>query len=533
MPAPSSRPASRTHQRPPAPVTPGPRVRLVLAGLAALLCLPAAEARSQTIGEATRAEFDLSQRERVGGGEVTVTDSNLPGQDGGASLLVAGSTLGTYGDQAVSLEAEVTTTDDGTVRLLTRGRHGFDLTGISLATDVWLEGDSDMLVRSTLVDELTLSNVPGNMATLELYFQLRGMSDAEITKDAFPADLSYTMATQIQLDVATSAPHTGGGTHAASLVFPGGYLPFDLDEQRFVDDYVVLTLDVDPTQPIPLTIELEITPLTNVSNFVEIGTLNAVGRHEPWLFDNGAELLGAVVKDNLGNPINGALIGSAAGYAYPVSDDGTPPPPFPPPTVVLSPVAVVDTDLGDANPVTVPREWMIDQSGLSVPFASGQTGFDVHFSQTNALRTSGLAGNAWQSATAFTLPLQGFIDFDLGATQIIDRLVMWSGTLEDIRVQISDSPSGPWTELGQYTLTSHLGFFSYNGEILDLGGIHAGRYLRIQVDSAYLVDPSFTWANVGEVAVSAIPLPEPGFAGAFGTGVLLLGVLDRRRRSRH
>ena len=180
-----------------------------------------------------------------------------------------------------------------------------------------------------------------------------------------------------------------------------------------------------------------------------------------------------------------------------------------------------------------PFENMIDQSGLWEPFASGQTGFDVYFSNPDAERTD--TTGSWQSETVFTLPLQGYIDFDLGADHRIDRLAIWNVSLEDIRVQVAMDAAGPWTEVGEYSLTTSVfAFSSFPVQVVDFGAEYDAHYLRIEVDSAHLYASSFTYAIVGEVAVSSVtPVPEPGgvlmaWSGA-GVLALLRGMRHRRR----
>ena len=516
-------PSSRFPFPPARSLSPLP-VRASLLALAGL-CLMALPVAAQTLGPVTRAEYDLTHTELVGGSTVVVND-NEPGQDGTDSILVTGQVVGTWGVEDVRVEAQVLPTADNLVRLMAEGEHAYDCTGIDINNDTWTTADSDILARASLVDELTVSGVSTPTATVELYFQIRGMADALIDIDP-GGDISYTMATQVRLDVATALPHTGGGTHATSIVWPGGYRVADLDEQKFLDEYVMLSLEVDPTEPIPLDIAFEITPATTIRHRVEIGSLDMTGLHRPSFWDAGAELLGVVVKDDTGTVVPNALIAAGSGYDFPVVED--PPPPHPPANVILSPVAIIDSDLGEYN-ATVPYEHMIDQSGLSVNFTSGQTGFDTHFSLPNALRTSGSYVNNWQSVLDTTLPMQGYIDFDLGSTQSIDRVAIWNVTLEDVTFLIADDPAGPWTPIGSFTLPSHYSWFSYDANILDLGGSHTGRYLRLQVDSAYLTSTSSTYGIVGELAVRALPVPEPGALMMLGSGGLALAALGARRR---
>jgi hypothetical protein len=159
------------------------------------------------------------------------------------------------------------------------------------------------------------------------------------------------------------------------------------------------------------------------------------------------------------------------------------------------------------------------------------TSFDGYFDFNPVPFNSGTTANTWNSLIDFTLPLTGHIDFDLGGTRQIDRIALWNKTLENIRVQISDSPGGPWTEIGQYSLPNHWNFLSYTADVLDLGGLHTASHLRIEIDSAhkFSFSDTFTYAIVGEAAVSAVPVPEPEHLLMLAAGVPTLALLARRR----
>lgn len=134
----------------------------------------------------------------------------------------------------------------------------------------------------------------------------------------------------------------------------------------------------------------------------------------------------------------------------------------------------------------------------------------------------------------FTLPLTGSVDFDLGGPQAIDRVLLWNLSLQNIRLQIADAPGGPFTEVGSYVLPNRLSFLSYSPERLSLGGTFSASYLRIAIDSAYTFAPTdtFTYAIVGEVAVSATPVPEPESWLMWAAGVPALALLGRQRARR-
>jgi hypothetical protein len=191
------------------------------------------------------------------------------------------------------------------------------------------------------------------------------------------------------------------------------------------------------------------------------------------------------------------------------------------PTVVhagtmLSPVAVLGTDLGTFDPAQVPLENMINQSSIDIPFTSGVTDFDDYFDPSNQPFGQGGPGN-WQSDFSFNLPLMGFVDFDLGDTYSMDRIAIWNRSLENIDVFFSDTPGGLTTLGGSFHLTNHLNFpFSYLPEILELNSTVEARYMRFQINSTYKFDVSdtFAYAIVGEVVVETTA-DAPEFSADF------------------
>ena len=157
-----------------------------------------------------------------------------------------------------------------------------------------------------------------------------------------------------------------------------------------MDDFLVLSFDVDPSEDFPFEVSFEIEPTTNLTGGVEFANIATNGMHRPSFWDMAAELRGVVVSDAVGTPIPNVSISSEAGYDYPV--DTAPPVPVPPQKVILSPVAAIDSDLGEFDPVDAPFERMLDQSGLVVPFTSGQTGFDVYFTNPDANESAAASG---------------------------------------------------------------------------------------------------------------------------------------------
>jgi len=183
--------------------------------------------------------------------------------------------------------------------------------------------------------------------------------------------------------------------------------------------------------------------------------------------------------------------------------------------VMLSPAQVLGTDLGTYDP-TVPLENMINQSGLDKPFTSGVTDFDAYFSTGAPAYGQGGVGN-WQSDYSFNLPLMGYVDFDLGAVYMIDRVAVWNRSLETGQFLVSQTLGGPMEVAGSFTLLNRLNFpFSYLPEIVELDEPVQARYVRIEIDSTYKFDPTdtFAYAIVGEVVVDVVP-DAAGFAADF------------------
>jgi hypothetical protein len=180
--------------------------------------------------------------------------------------------------------------------------------------------------------------------------------------------------------------------------------------------------------------------------------------------------------------------------------------------VALSPVAVVGTSPGSFGP-TVPPERMIDQSGVTTPFTSGVTVFDQYFANPGqTFATSGNGGvHNWQSEVSFTLPLAGYVDFDLGATYRLNRLALWNRSLKNVTVKVRKELNGPEQVAGSYTLFSRLSFpFSYAVDVLTFNQVVDGRYVRVAFDSVHTFNTTdtFGYAIVGEVVLSAAPVTD-------------------------
>jgi hypothetical protein len=184
---------------------------------------------------------------------------------------------------------------------------------------------------------------------------------------------------------------------------------------------------------------------------------------------------------------------------------------------ILSPTAVLGTDLGTFDPATA-LENMINQSGLDKPFTSGVTDFDEYFTTGAPPFGQGRFDFGWQSDFTFTLPLTGFVDFDLGAVYAIDRIAVWNRSLENGNFLVSETLGGPFTNAGSFHLANKLNFpFSYQPEIVALDDTVNARYLRFDITSAYKFDvtDTFAYAIVGEVAVDVVTDEPPGLTADF------------------
>lgn len=180
---------------------------------------------------------------------------------------------------------------------------------------------------------------------------------------------------------------------------------------------------------------------------------------------------------------------------------------------ILSPVTVTETGLGTFSPNTAGLTNMINQSGLaSHPFVSGTTLFDTYFTPNDKF-----SGNAdftkWQSDYSFSTLPPGNLDFDLGAEYLVSKIAIWNVSLKDISIYVSSDLAGLDTEspVGTFTLPDdNTASVSIRANILDFGGVHQGRYLRIHITSEYPYSGGIYYATVGEVAVSAQPTSNVG-----------------------
>lgn len=205
-------------------------------------------------------------------------------------------------------------------------------------------------------------------------------------------------------------------------------------------------------------------------------------------------------------------------------------PPTGGPAAILSPVAVLGSDLGEyvsctgcGIPSDTPFENMINQSGIE-PFDSGVTPFDDYI--LSAAPADGNYLNNWQSELLSSGAGGGYIDFDLGEVWFVDRMAIWNEKLDQIAIQIADTPDGPWQTVGEFQLDPKPGVnVSIAPEVLLLDQAYDTRYLRIDVRSVQPMGGPYGsdifYATVGEVALGVRPIPEPGSAALLVAGAFI------------
>lgn len=502
---------------------------IVIASGVVLRLGSAVEASAQAVGTEAYAEWVVTHTDRIASGLVATTGSD-PGQSNPTSVSITGQHLAAYGQHDLQLSAFVDTLANGSPRLRGFAEHVFLLTGISPTSDGWNRVDGRMKVRAQVSDVLSIVGIGGVPAEVELFFELDGQVDA--TLDLLPGQsVIHTFQTPVRLIGTTQLPQSGGGTQTTTTSW-GGSRSQDLAETKTVERQVALRFDLDdPNAPLGFQIALEIEPITNLRNGLDgPGATTVSGLHRASFNGAGAELVGIVIRDAAGNILGDSTASASSGFVYPVLDEV--PPPRVPEWTIRSPLSITASDLGDAS-ATYPKTKMIDRSGLAKPFTSGVTSYDDYVSTLPAPNHVTTAGNQWISPIDTSLPLQGYVDFDLGATFVFDEIALWQVSLKDVTILVADNPLGPWTAVGQFLPPSHTSFFgSYPIDRLDLQAEVQGRYLRLQINDCHKFSASDTFAsaNVGEIALRTKVVPEPGLVGMLGAGAVLLAGVARRRR---
>lgn len=194
--------------------------------------------------------------------------------------------------------------------------------------------------------------------------------------------------------------------------------------------------------------------------------------------------------------------------------------------VTTPPVGIVTGSYGIGN--------IIDQSGLANTYVNGVTDFDDFTTGVGATTHSWLPeGNEWW--TPYHTDTASIV-FDLGGLFTVDRVAFWNedwNGISTLTISTANETS-PFSAVGTFDdLTDNPYEFDYAADILTLSEERLVRYLRFDL-TADLLHPS-VWGDVrtisiGEVAFSvAEPVPEPATMLLFGTGIMGLLGLKRRK----
>lgn len=197
-------------------------------------------------------------------------------------------------------------------------------------------------------------------------------------------------------------------------------------------------------------------------------------------------------------------------------------------TVIRSPSAIVSNSMGEFAAGDLAH--VIDQSGLSVGFASGVDDFDAYIG-LNPMHTFIYPGFEWFSAPDV---ISGALVFDLGASYALPKLALWNEEFSGINsmtVSVSDSLVFG-AAVGTFLPFNSPQGADYPAEVFDLGGA-VGRYVKLDLRCP---NPDFNYngCSMGEIAFSTDvvtpAIPEPGTYALMALGLGVLGWASRRAR---
>ena len=191
-------------------------------------------------------------------------------------------------------------------------------------------------------------------------------------------------------------------------------------------------------------------------------------------------------------------------------------------SVILSPTAVVGNTMGTGENGGSTTN-IINQTGLSSGFVSGVTDFSAYLA-TNPIHDTNNEDNAWAGENG---PVLGDLDFDLGGTFLLSSLALWS--------QSNFNGIDGFTVFSSLddTFSSIINLGTFSASILNTITVQTfatpstTQFIRLRVNSIHGGDN----VNIGEIAFEVSAVPIPATAWLFGSGLLGLIGMARRKKA--
>lgn len=173
---------------------------------------------------------------------------------------------------------------------------------------------------------------------------------------------------------------------------------------------------------------------------------------------------------------------------------------------------------------------IINQSGLSAGYTSGVTDFATYVASVThdgtGTGTSGFTNNDNAPPAQFS--------FDLGASMQIDALAFWNtattGSVTSFNLYADtdqDFGNGTGALLGTFNPTAG-GTQPSSGQVFTFNSVNT-RYMHIEALSLSIEGPLN--AGIGEVAFRSSAVPIPAAVWLFGSGLLGLSAIARRKKA--